>query len=61
MGEKEWKNGKRLKDRSREGWKVTSREEEKQREMQFIFVRKKPPQDSRVALNQSQEHPHNLQ
>lgn len=64
MGEKEgkeWKNEERLKDSSREGWKVMSREGEKQRETQLIFVRKKMPQDSSVALKQSQVHPHKLQ
>ena len=64
MGEKggrEWKNGERLKDSSREGWKVTSRKEENQREIQLIFVSKKMLQNSRVALKQSQVHPCKLQ
>lgn len=64
MGEKvgkEWKNGERLKDSSGEGWKVTSRKEEKQREIQLIFVSKKMLQDGRVALKQSQVHPYKLQ
>lgn len=60
-GRKEWKNGERLKDSSREGWKVMSRKEENQREIDLIFVSKKTLQESRVALKQSQVHPYKLQ